>query len=127
MISRLEVETLLRSLYTARVSGDFEGVCKIFTENARFEILSAGNRTPLAVKAKGAAEIRALMKLLIKTFRIGEEKISSMIIDGSKVAVHWQASVYSRITGQTVPTEFIDIVEIHDGQISSYREFVVPG
>jgi hypothetical protein len=34
--------------------------------------------------------------------------------------------VQSRITGLTVPTELIDLVEVRKGRIISYTEFFVP-
>ena len=126
MTSRIEVDTLLRDLYAARIAGDLDGVCRLFSADARFEIASANNGNPIAVSSTAPGEFRPLLKLLIRTFRISDQVILSMIIDGLKAAVHWRANVYSRITGSTVTTEFIDIVDVSDGRISSYLEFFVP-
>jgi len=126
MTSRTEIDILIRELYGARVRGDFEGVCRLFSGNARFEIASVSDGNPIAVNSNGTDEFRPLLKLLMRTFRIGDQKILSMIIDGQKAAVHWRADIYSRITGSIAPTEFIDIVEIQGGGISSYLEFFVP-
>ena len=43
-----------------------------------------------------------------------------------RAAVHWSASVHSRITGTQVNTEFVDLIELQDLQIVSYVEFFVP-
>jgi ketosteroid isomerase-like protein len=126
MTSRIEVDSLLRELYAARIGGDLEGVCRLFSADARFEIASANNGNPIAVNSTGPGEFRPLLKLLMRTFRVSDQVILSMIIDGLRVAVHWRANVYSRITGSTIITEFIDIVEIRDGRIASYLEFFVP-
>ena len=126
MTSRLEAETLLRDLYASRVRGDFEGVCHWFTDDAKFEIASASSGNPIAVDSHGAGEFRPLLKLLCRTFRVADQTILSMIIDGSQVAVHWRAHIHSRITGAIVPTEFIDLVTIRDGRIAAYIEFFVP-
>jgi ketosteroid isomerase-like protein len=126
MTSRSEVEMLLHELYTARGHGDLEGVCRLFSETAKFEIVSASHGNPVAVNTNGANEFRPLLTLLIRTFKISDHMIFSMIIDGPKAAVHWRANVHSKITGRTVPTEFIDIVEIQTHHISSYLEFFVP-
>jgi ketosteroid isomerase-like protein len=40
--------------------------------------------------------------------------------------VHWRAKVYSRISGTTVLTELMDLVEVRDGRVASYIEFFVP-
>jgi ketosteroid isomerase-like protein len=126
MMSRAEIDALMRELYAARVRGDLEGVCRLFTDHAKFEIASASNGNPIAVNSNGTGEFRPLLTLLTRTFRISDQAILSMIIDGQKAAVHWRAEVYSRITGSIVPTEFIDIVEVQTGRISSYLEFFVP-
>ncbi len=126
MTSRLEVDALLRELYAARARGDLERVCQLFADDAKFEIASASNGNPIAVNTSGVSEFRPLLKLLIRTFRITDQAILSMIIDGPKIAVHWRANIYSRITGNTVPTELIDLVELQGGHILSYLEFFVP-
>ncbi|HEX4210689.1 MAG TPA: nuclear transport factor 2 family protein [Candidatus Binataceae bacterium] len=126
MIARSEVDALLRELYAARVRGDLERACELFCDDAKFEIAAASEGNPTAVNSRGTAEFRPLLMLLMRTFKITDQAILAMIIDGSKAAVHWQAQVYSRITGAIVRTEFMDIVEIQDGRVSSYIEFFAP-
>lgn len=126
MASRSEIDGLLRELYAARMRGDLNGVCRLFTAGAKFEIASASHGNPIAVNASGADEFLPLLTLLMRTFRVNNQAILSMIIDSPKAAVHWRANVYSKITGAIVLTEFMDIVEIEDGRISSYMEFFVP-
>ena len=48
------------------------------------------------------------------------------VVDGTKAAVHWRAKVHSRITGTSVLTELIDVVEVKDGRIASYTELFAP-
>ena len=126
MTSRSEIEALLRRLYAARVRGDLAEVLQLFSVAAKFEIASASHGNPTAVNSQGTDELRPLLTLLIRAFRLSDHSILSLIIDGSNAAVRWRASVYSRITGVTVPTEFIDIVEVDSGRIASFVEFFVP-
>jgi ketosteroid isomerase-like protein len=126
MTSRSEIDAIVRELYAARVSGDLERVFRLFSGNARFEIASASRGNPVAVHSSGIGEFRPLLTLLIKTFRITDQSFLSIIMDGPKAAVHWQAKVHSRITGTAVLTEFIDLIEVQDGLIASYLEFFVP-
>jgi ketosteroid isomerase-like protein len=126
MTSRAETEILLRELYAARVRGDLAGVFRLFTATAKFEIASASYGSPTAVNSSGAEELRPLLTLLIRAFRVSDQAILSLIIDGSNAAVRWRARVFSRITGVTAPTEFIDIVEVDGGRIASFIEFFVP-
>jgi len=49
-----------------------------------------------------------------------------MVIDGAKAAVHWRVKIFSRVTGTTVPTELIDMIETRDGLIGSFIELFSP-
>jgi ketosteroid isomerase-like protein len=62
---------------------------------------------------------------MIKSFQLTDHTIQSIIIDGTKAAVHWQARIHSRITGTTVSTELVDLVQVREGRIASYSEFFV--
>jgi ketosteroid isomerase-like protein len=127
MTERVETERLLLELYAARVRGDLAAVCATFTNDAAFQVAGAGsNASPVAMKAVGIAEFRPLLAIMIKSFKLSEQTILSMLIDGNKAAVHWRAKIYSRITGTTVLTELVDVVEVRDGRIASYTEFFVP-
>ena len=126
MTDRLEIEGLLRGLYAARVRGDLDAVCDIFSRDAKFEIAGASHKSPLAVIALGVGEFRPWLALMIKTFKINDHSILSILIDGTKAAVHWRAKINSKITGATVLTELVDLVEVRDGRIASYTEFFVP-
>ena len=121
------MDRLLRDLYAARLRGDLDAVCGSFSDDARLQVAGASRPSPLAVKTSGAREYRALFNVMLKSFKISDLTILSIIIDGAKAAVHWRAKVYSRITGTTAPTELIDLVEVDDGgRITRYTEFFIP-
>jgi hypothetical protein len=40
--------------------------------------------------------------------------------------MHWRVEVHSTITGTTVMTELIDLIEVEDRRIVSYVEVFVP-
>jgi ketosteroid isomerase-like protein len=126
MTDRQDIERLLRGLYAARVSGDLAAVCDKFTSDARFQIAGASHATPVAVTAIGAQQYKPLLAIMIKTFKLMDEEIISLLIDGANAAVHWRAKIFSRITGTTVLTELVDMIETRDGHISSYVEFFAP-
>jgi ketosteroid isomerase-like protein len=125
MTDRLEIERLLRALYTARVRGDLDAVCDIFSNDAKFEIAGASHKSPLAVIAVGIDEFRPWLALMIKTFKITDHTILSILMDGPNAAVHWRARIHSRITGTAVLTELVDLIQINNGRIASYTEFFV--
>jgi ketosteroid isomerase-like protein len=126
LTNRLEIDRLLRQLYTARVAGDLEGVCQTFANDAKFEIAGTSQTSPIAISATGLDQIRTWLALLIKTFQMSDQAILSMIIEDAAAAVHWRAKIRSRITGATVSTNLVDLVQVRDGRIASYTEFFVP-
>jgi ketosteroid isomerase-like protein len=126
MTDRFEIDNLLRNLYAARLRGDLEAVCRSFSDEATFRISGAGQTTPVANTAVGIDEFRPLLAVMIKAFKLSDQSILSILIDGMKAAVHWRARVYSRLTGITVLTELVDLVEVRDARIVSYIEFFAP-
>jgi ketosteroid isomerase-like protein len=126
MTDRSKIDRLLRELYAARVRGDLDSVCRTFSNGADFQIAGASHASPIAITAVGADEIRSWLALMIKAFQLTDYTIFSIIIDGPKAAVHWQAKIHSRITGARTLTELIDLIQVRDGCIVSYTEFFVP-
>src|SRR5271156_1861061 len=121
----IQIDRLLRELYAARSSGDLDRVCRVFAGGAKFQIAGASKAGPAGIKANGIREFRPLLAFMIKTFKLGELTIRTMDIREDKATVRWQADVQSRITGATVPTELIDVVEVRDGKIVNYNEVFV--
>ncbi len=125
MTDRLQIEQLLRELHAARMDGHLGRLCALFGADATFRIAGASDR-PIAITAVGIAEIRAWLAVMLKTFKLDRYQLRSMVIDGDRAAVHWQADIHSKITGVVVPTELVDLVEVSGGRITSYREFFAP-
>ena len=71
-MSRAEIHRLMRDFYAARGRGDLEAVLRSFCTDAAFQIASANQDSPVAIKANGVDEFRPLLALLIKTFRLGD-------------------------------------------------------
>jgi ketosteroid isomerase-like protein len=126
MTDRNEIDGLLRGLYAARLRGDLDGMCKAFADDAVFQIAGAGQVSAVSNRAVGLGEIRPLLGVMIKTFKLRDQVIQDILIDGAKAAVHWRAGVHSRITGTMALTEFATLVDTRDGRISSYLEFFAP-
>ena len=126
MTDREQIDGLLRGLYAARLRGDLDGMCKAFADDAVFQIAGAGQVSPVSNRAVGVDEFRPLLAVMIKTFKLRDQVILAILIDGTKAAVHWRAGVYSRITGTMVLTEFVAIIEVRNARIVSYLEFFAP-
>ena len=126
MTNRIEIDRLLRQLYAARLAGDLDGVCQTFASDAKFEIAGTSQTSPIAITAMGIDPIRMWLTLLIKTFQLSDQAILTMIIEDATAAVHWRAKIRSRITGATVLTDLVDLVQVRGGRIATYTEFFVP-
>jgi ketosteroid isomerase-like protein len=123
---RAAFERLLAELYQARAAGALERLCALFGPDALFKISGSSDGKPIALVARGTDEVRSWLAVLVKTFRLTQHEILSIVIDGPRAAVHWRASIHSRVTGASVPTELVDLVEMRDGRIGAYVELFVP-
>lgn len=126
MTGRTGIEALLRELYLARVGGELEKLCALFSADARFRIAGSSNGKPIAIAAAGLSDIRPWLAMLLKTFKLSQHEILSRVIDGHQAAVHWRADIHSRITGVVVATELVDVIQVRSARIASYVEFFVP-
>jgi ketosteroid isomerase-like protein len=126
MTDRPSLELLLRQLYADRTGAALEQLCSHFAPEVRFRIAGTSDGKPISIAANGIERVRPWLSMLVKTFRIFDHEILSMLVDGERASVHWSANIHSRITGAQVRTEVIDLVEFRDSQIVSYTEFFVP-
>jgi ketosteroid isomerase-like protein len=126
MSERHKIEQLLRDFYSARIGANLDALIGSFAQGARFRIAGTGDGKPIAIFATGREQIRPWLGLLVKTFKISNHEILSMTVEEPSAAVHWEAQIHSKVTGVIVPTEFVDLVTVKDGLISSYIEFFVP-
>jgi ketosteroid isomerase-like protein len=113
-MNRLEIDGLLRKLYAARLRGDLDAVCQSFSDNAVFQIGGAGQNATVSNKAIGVEQFRPLLAVMIRSFKLSDQTILSILIDGVNAAVHWRAKVYSLLTGTAVLTELVDLIEVRD-------------
>jgi ketosteroid isomerase-like protein len=126
MTERASLEQLLHQLYADRIGGALDPLCGHFSPEVRFRIAGTSDGKPIAIAATGIQAVRPWLAMLVKTFRIFDHEILSLLIDDERAAVHWGANIHSRITGAQVRTEVIDLVEFKNRQIASYTEFFVP-
>jgi ketosteroid isomerase-like protein len=108
MTDRLQVEQLVRELHAARIDGNLERLCRVYSDEARLRIAGSTDGKPIAIEATGIGEIL------------------SMSVDGSRAAAHWRVDIHSKITGVMVPTELVDLIDVRGGRIASHTELFVP-
>jgi ketosteroid isomerase-like protein len=123
---RAAAERTVRALHTARIAGDLAGMCRLFAEDGRFEIAGASADKPIAIRAQGLAEFRPWLAMMTKVFRLSDYTLLSLVVEGPRLSAHWRVNIYSKVTGITIPTELVDLIELRDDRIQSYNEFFVP-
>jgi len=126
MSMRGTVEGIVRELHAARVAGDLERLCGVFAADARLRIAGSSDGKPIAIDASRLNRIRPWLSILLKTFRLSRYQLLSLVIEDGHAAAHWRADIESKITGVSVSTELVDLIEVRNGQIASQVEFFVP-
>jgi ketosteroid isomerase-like protein len=126
MSDRSQVEQLVKELHAARLAGDLERLCRVFSPDARLRIAGSSDGKPIAIDASRIARIRPWLSILVKTFRLRGYELLSLTIEGTSAAAHWRVDIESKITGIVIPTELVDLIEVRNGQVTSQIEFFVP-
>jgi ketosteroid isomerase-like protein len=126
MSDRTDAERIIAALHRARVAGDLAGMCGLFADAGQFEIAGASADKPIAISARGLAAFRPWLAMMVKVFRVSNYSLLALVVEGPKAVAHWRADIYSKVTGVTVRTELVDLVEIRAAHIVAYSEFFVP-
>jgi len=121
------VEAVLRELHAARLAGDLTRLCALFDPQAQLRIVGTSDGKPISVEARGIDQIRTWLGMLVRTFRLSQYECLATLVDGERGSVHWRVTIQSRITGQRVVTELIDLIDTRSGRIVRHTEFFVPG
>jgi ketosteroid isomerase-like protein len=123
---RIVAERLIQQLHAARVAGDLAGMCRVFADDGRYEILGASADKSIAIRAQNLAEFRPWLSMMVKVFRITNYQLLSLVVEWPSAVAHWRADIYSKVTGATVPTELVDVVRLDADSIVTYTEFFAP-
>lgn len=126
MADRAAAQRLIERLHAARVTGDLAAMCSLFAERGRYEILGASADKPISIQATDLASFRPWLSMLVKVFRIQDYVLLSTTIEMPRVVAHWQANIYSKVTGITVATQLVDIAELGADRFANYTEFFAP-
>ena len=125
MAERHEIEGLIKELHAARLRGDLAGMCRVFAEDGAFQIVGSSNGQPIEIAETGLRKFRPWLAMLVKTFRLSGYSMLSLIVDPPHAAAQWRVQTLSKVTGQTVTTELVDLIEVRSAQIVRYSEYFV--
>jgi len=123
---RAIAERMVQQVHAARVGGDLVGLCRLFADQGRFEIVGASADKPIAIRTTSIAELRPWLAMMVKVFRLSDYRLLSLVVEWPRATAHWRSDIYSKVTGVTVPTELIDLLELSEDRILSYTEFFAP-
>jgi ketosteroid isomerase-like protein len=123
---RVVAQRIIEKLHAARVAGDLAGMCRLFADTGRFEILGASADKPIAIQAVNLAGFKPWLAMMVKVFKINDYAMLSLVVEWPRATAHWRADIYSKVTGITVRTELVDILEVSEERILSYTEFFAP-
>jgi len=126
MPERAVAERLIKELHAARVRGDLAGMCSLFADRGAFSIAGASADKPIGIREDNLAAFKPWLAMMVKVFRLSDYELLSLVVEWPKAAAHWRVKINSKITGVTVATELVDLIEIRDDRIASYNEFFVP-
>jgi ketosteroid isomerase-like protein len=126
MTDRSVAAELLHEVHAARMAGSLERMCAAFAPDASLRIAGTSDGKPIAIAASGAAEIRAWLAMLVKAFRLTDYELETLVIEGAHLAAHWRVDIHSKVTGVSVDTELVDLIEVRDRRIASLTEFFLP-
>ena len=126
MPERAAAERLINELHAARVRGDLAAMCSLFAERGTFSIAGASADKPIGIREDNLATFKPWLSMMVKVFRLSDYELLSLVVEWPKATAHWHVKINSKVTGITVATELVDLIEIRDGKISSYAEFFVP-
>ncbi len=126
MSERSVAERLIQQLHSARLGGDLAGMCRVFADDGRYEILGASADKSIAIRAQNLAEFRPWLSMMVKVFRLSNYQLLSLTVEAPRAVAHWRVDILSKVTGVTIPTELVDVVQISGERIAAYTEFFAP-
>ncbi|MHB8721124.1 MAG: nuclear transport factor 2 family protein, partial [Steroidobacteraceae bacterium] len=112
MAERAVAERMVRQVHAARVGGDLPALCRLFADQGRYEIVGASSDKPIAIRTTSIAELRPWLAMMVKVFRLSDYRLLSLVVEWPRATAHWRTDIYSKVTGVTVPTELIDLLEL---------------
>ena len=76
------------------------------------------------VSIVGKTAVRAAVTALIKDWKFDDWKERSLLVDGNKAALHWQANITNRNTGKRALMDGVDLITFRDRKITKFRQNV---
>jgi ketosteroid isomerase-like protein len=123
VMTKEEIEKVIRKLYAARVVGNVDAMMGIMAPDVHFELAGDPGASPVVGQLRGTDKLRSQLTKLVGAFKFNAYDIVNVVVDGPKAAVHAKANITSTATGQTVDMQLADFIEFKDGSVNSFLQF----
>jgi ketosteroid isomerase-like protein len=118
-----DVHKLIHDVYAARRSGDVDKILSFFGDEPVFVMAGEPAASPVALSCESRTNLHATITQLVGAFEFLDQDIHTILVDGNRAAVHWRGRLRSTRTGEIAETELVDIVELRDGKIATFKQF----
>ncbi len=123
-MDRASTEQLIRNIFDARKAGEVDDVMRYLTPDVSLRFPGSPASETLARESSSRDSVRAHLVDLVREWRWTGYEIVSTLIDGDSVAVHIRQSVVHTPTGKANTVEVVDLIELRDGKVCAFVEFV---
>ncbi len=122
-MTKAEIEAKIRKFYAARVAGNVQEIVDGMATDVDFQLAGNPTASPVARCLRGSDKLHPHVTELVRAFKFNAYEIVSLVVEGSKAAVHARANVTSTVTGETVDTDLADFFTFKDGRIAAFVQF----
>lgn len=122
-LSRAEMVEILREIYAGRVSGDVASMMRHFSDDAHFELKGLQQTGDAALRCSSRQDVEAALRGLIGAVDFIDHEITSLVVEGEKVALQARFGVRPSQGGDVVITESADFLTFKGRRVASYIQY----
>jgi ketosteroid isomerase-like protein len=123
IMTRTEIEGIIRKLYAARVVGNVEEIMGAMAPDVDFALAGDPAASRVVGRCGGHEKLRAQLAKLVDGFKFNAYDIVTLVAEGSNAAVRARANITSAATGQTVDMDLGDFFTFKNGRVASFVQF----
>ena len=122
--NRTSIEALVRRVLDARLEGRIDDIAACLAPDVTLRFPGSAGGGGIERSSQSRDAVRAHLTQLVGVWRWTGWEIESMLVDGSRAAVHVRQSLVHAPSGTAMTCEVLDLVTVRDGLVSEFVEFV---
>jgi len=124
-MNRAEIESVVREMYSHRLSNSVEDCVACFAPHSMFELCGSSDSSPIPCRCEGDHDaLRDILTVLVNTWRWTDIEYRALVIDGDQVSVRYNLTTEFVPLNEVVTTQVLDHLVVREGLIVSLSEFV---